>query len=70
MCQWAAPAGRKQRSMPAEQALGGEWIVVVLGRVEHHLDDTLDVAVGRLDGVRATSEPGPGQEPRLRFCST
>ena len=32
--------------MPAEQALGLERFVVFEGRIEDHLDDTLDVAIG------------------------
>src|SRR5579871_170722 len=33
--------------MPAEQALGCKRLGVFFGRVEHHLDDALDVTVGR-----------------------
>jgi hypothetical protein len=40
------PVGTSAAYQP-NKTLGGEWIVVVLDRVEHHLDDALDVAVGR-----------------------
>lgn len=33
--------------MPAEQAVGGERLGIVLGGVEHHFDDALDVAIRR-----------------------
>lgn len=35
--------------MPAEQALLGQRLVVLLRRVEHHLHDAVDVAVGTLE---------------------
>ncbi|WP_228763668.1 hypothetical protein [Brevundimonas sp. SPF441] len=33
--------------MPAEQAVGRQRLGVVLGGVEHHLDDALDVPIRR-----------------------
>jgi hypothetical protein len=33
--------------MPAEETLRGQWLVIVLRRVQHHLHDAFDVTVGR-----------------------
>ena len=33
--------------MPAEQPLGREWLGIVAGRIQHHLDDAFDISVGR-----------------------
>ena len=41
-----AAAGRKQRGMPAEQAFFGQGLGILLGGVEHHLNDAFDVPVG------------------------
>ena len=43
----SAAASRKQRGMPGEQPLIGQGRRIILGRVEHHLDDAFDVAIGR-----------------------
>ena len=43
----AAASGRKQRSVPSEQALGRERRIVFFRSVKDHFDDALDVAVGR-----------------------
>jgi hypothetical protein len=42
--------------VPGEQALPGQGFVVVLGRVEHHLDDTLDMAIGRRESADVDAE--------------
>jgi hypothetical protein len=42
----AAAPGRKERRMPPEQPLVRQRLLVVPGRVEHHLDDAVDMAVG------------------------
>jgi len=42
--------------MPAEQPFGGERLVVVLRGVEHHLDHTLDIPVGRGEGADVDAE--------------
>ena len=41
----ATAAGWKQRRVPGEESVGGERLVVVARRVQHHLDDAFDVAV-------------------------
>ena len=74
----AAAAGGKERGVPAEQAFGGQRLVVFLGRVEHHLDNAFHIAVGRRQGAdiacrggaRARSVPDPCREFRLRSRST
>ena len=43
--------------MPAEEALRGQRLVVVLRRVQHHLDDAFDVTVRRLQPADIDSEP-------------
>ncbi len=42
----AASPRWEERCVPAEQPILGEFILVLLGGVEHHLDHTLDAAVG------------------------
>lgn len=42
-----APAGREERRMPTEQPVGCQWLSVVGGRIEYHLDHALDIAVSR-----------------------
>src|SRR5713101_2138527 len=51
-----AASGGKQSSMPAEQALGRERRIVFLSRIEDHLDDALDVAIGRSEGADIHAE--------------
>ena len=43
--------------MPVEQASRGQWLLVVLGRIQHHFDDALDVAVCRRQPADFDSEP-------------
>ena len=43
--------------MPAEETLRGQRLLVVLRRIEHHLDDALDVPVSRLQTADVDSEP-------------
>jgi hypothetical protein len=45
--------------MPAEQPFFGQRLVVVLRGIEHHLDHTLGVSVGRSQGPGIHSKP-PG----------
>src|SRR6185312_16276069 len=51
--------------MPAEQALGCKRFGVFFGRVEHHFDDALDVAVGRSES--ADIDPKPTRERRAHL---
>ena len=48
--------------MPAEQAFLRQWILIFLGGVEHHLDDAVDIPIGRRHGPdiesQASSEGG------------
>src|SRR5437773_9203829 len=37
--------------MPPEQPVGSEWLLVVPGGVEHHLDDALHLAIRWLDAA-------------------
>ena len=46
----AAPR-REQRGVPVEEPFGGQGADVVLGRIEHHLHDAFDMAVGRDDAA-------------------
>src|SRR5436305_3438746 len=45
--------------MPGEQPFGGQRLVEPTRGVEHHLDDPLDMAVGRLEGADVHPQP-PG----------
>ena len=42
--------------MPAEEPLSRQWLVVLLRGVEHHLHDTFDVAIRRLQPADVDSE--------------
>src|SRR5947209_908854 len=53
----AAARGRKQGSMPGEQSLGVEGLLVVARGVQHHFNDALDVAVGWLKASNVHAEP-------------
>ena len=60
ICAHAAAPGREQGGMPGEQALVGQRLGVFLGGIEHHLDDALDVPVGRRQ--RADIHPQPARD--------
>ena len=47
----AGVAGRKQRGMPAEQALSRHRCMTVGGGIEHHLDHAFDVPIHRGQGA-------------------
>ena len=53
----AASPRREQRRVPAEQPFRPQGLVVALRRVEHHLHDTFDVAIRRLQPGDVHSEP-------------
>ena len=52
-----APPRGEQRRVPAEEALHTETLFVTLGRVQHHLDDPVDVTVRGLQPGDIDSEP-------------
>jgi hypothetical protein len=52
-----APPGGEQRRVPAEEALHGQRLVVVLRRVQHHLHDAFDVTVCRSQPADIHPEP-------------
>ena len=57
----AAASGRKQGRMPAEQSLVGQRLREALRRIEHHLDDALDLAIGcHAAGHLDAQPPGDG----------
>src|SRR5262249_30279209 len=54
-----AAAGWKYRSVPGEQPLSRERLVIFLSGIEHHLDHALDISVGWRESARIYAEP-PG----------
>jgi len=62
----AATAGRKQRRLPVEQALGGQRFVVAPRRVQHHLDDTLHIPIRPTDAPGVHAETPRDRGPDLR----
>lgn len=53
------PPRGKQRGMPAEQPFHRQWLLIILSRVEHHLDDALDIPVGRCEPPEIQPQPAP-----------
>ena len=43
--------------MPVKQPLRRQWLIIVLGRVHDHLDNTVDVAVRPRQAADVDSEP-------------
>jgi hypothetical protein len=60
-----AAAGREQRRVPVVQSVCGKWLVVAPRRVEHHLDDALDVAIGPPESADVHAEAT--RDRRLHF---
>ena len=60
-----APASREQRRVPAEEAVRRQQLVVVLRRVQHHLDDAFDVTVRRLQTADIDPQPTRDRRPDL-----
>src|SRR5690554_5644759 len=57
----AAPGG-EQRCMPAKQSFVRQLLRVVLGRVEHHLDHTINVSIGWQECAYVEAQvPGNGR---------
>jgi hypothetical protein len=42
--------------MPREEAIFGEWAIVVAGSVEHHVDDAFDVTIGGFESADIEAE--------------
>jgi hypothetical protein len=61
----AAATSRKQRCMPTKPPLCGEFVAEFLRGVEHHLDDTFDVAVDRRQGRSLDSQAAGNRGPNL-----
>ena len=51
--------------MPPEEAVRHERLIVVSSRVEHHLDDALDVPVRGLQRAHVHAEPPGNRRPDL-----
>src|ERR1051326_1257280 len=62
----AAAAGWEHRSVPGEQALVGQRLFVFLSRVEHHLDEALNLAVGRRKSDRKSTRLNSSHIPLSR----
>ena len=61
----AAAPRRKQGRVPREEPFGCEWLTVVAGGVEDHLDDSLDVPVRRLQRADVHAEPAGDRRSHL-----
>ena len=51
--------------MPPEQAFFRQWLLVALRRVEHHLDDSFNVTVGRFQAADVHPEPARDRRAHL-----
>ena len=60
-----APASRVERRVPVEEAVRRQQLVVVLCRVQHHLDDAFDVTVRRLQTADIDPQPARDRRPDL-----
>jgi hypothetical protein len=58
----ATVAGGKKRCMPTQKTLGGERGFAAGGRIQHHLDDALDMAIHRCQ--RTDVHPEAGRDGR------
>ena len=57
----SAASCREQGRMPAEQAVGGQRLGLVLRRIDHHLHRTLDMTINGLRAAQIhTQTPGDG----------
>ena len=43
--------------MPAKQTLRVQWLVIRLGRVQHHLDNTINMAIRRDQSANFQTQP-------------
>jgi hypothetical protein len=53
----SASAGREQRGVPVEQALRPQWLIVVLGCIQHHFNNALDITVRGRQAANVDSKP-------------
>src|SRR5215813_1986494 len=66
----AAASGRKQCGVPAPQPVGREWTVIMLCRVEYHLNDAVDVPVGGLQSADLHAQPSRQRRSHLLQIET
>src|ERR1700676_1139818 len=53
----AAATERKQECVPRKKPFCGKWLIVVARSIEHHFNDSLDVAIGGLECADVDAEP-------------
>ncbi len=53
----AAAPRRKQSRVPCEETLLRQWLRIMLGRIEHHLDHAFSVTVGWCEAADIDAEP-------------
>jgi hypothetical protein len=60
----ATPSG-KQRRVPSEKPFAREYLIVMAGGVEHHLDDSLDPSVSGLQRTDVDAQPARNRRSHL-----
>jgi hypothetical protein len=61
----ATAACRKQRRVPGAESVGGESLVVVARRIQHHLNDAFDVTVRSYNTPGIQTEAARDGRPHL-----